>query len=52
MTDCSTAAVGSPLRGSGLIDRAELSDARSISAFTNKSPLRAPARGCIEAQGH
>jgi hypothetical protein len=36
---------GSPLRGSGLIDRAHACGTRSISAFTNESPLRAPACG-------
>ena len=41
--DGSATSGGSPLRGSGLIDRAEACFARSISAFTNESPLRAPA---------
>jgi len=36
---------GLPLRGSGLIDRADVCSTRSISAFTNESPLRAPDCG-------
>jgi hypothetical protein len=43
--DVFAASGGSPLRGSGLMDRADARFARSISAFTNESPLRAPACG-------